>query len=292
MFQCFPDFPECKFLSPEKNNAKLFFLIRRAFQLIFMVLASVLATSNAVIIDCSYSTNDYNGSGPVYSCSARVNSLDNNEAITAVTDSTGSADPTLQTSDVKWLNLVNNGDNFKMDHFPSNMATIFPDLIGIDWIDGNLKTLSPSDLSPYPNLIFLHLGMNMIRKLDGNTFQNNRKLQFLELSFNNIQEIGPGLLNGLNNLTNIVFYTNICTGIGSQFYLNPPYNTLADVQRDLDFVCGPSTRTEPSGPCDPCLANCTARAGALQIRADAVTESVYAPWYYKMRAFFKAVTLW
>lgn len=254
------------------------------------MLATILAASNGITIDCIYYTSDfgYNLSS-IYACQSFVSTLDNNEAITAVTDSGATADPSLTTADVKWFTL-GNGYSLKIDRIPSNMATIFPNLVGIQWIGTKLKELSPSDLLPYPNLVFLIVSGNMLRKLDGNLFQNNHQLQYLELSQNAISEIGPGFLNGCNALTFFSIYGNICTGQSSPFYLSQPDNTLSDLQRGLAFVCGPEDN-EPTSS-DACLANCTARAVALQTRVNILTESVNAPWYYKLRMFLKAVLLW
>lgn len=265
-----------------------------------MMLDVVLAAVNGIIIDCSYYMfNGYIVNGlsatNVYTCKASVSTLDNTEAITMITDIGATAEPTLQTADVKSLQLNNPGNNVRVDRFPSNMAAIFPNLIAIEWNGSGLKTLSPSDLAPYPNLVFFFsANWNLLRKLDGNLFQNNHQLQYLDLYMNSIEETGLGLLNGLNSLLYVMLDSNRCIRSQSPLYLGPPYSTLADVQRELDFVCGPSGATEKLEMCssDSCLANCTARAAALPIRADVVTESVNAPWYYKMRLFFRALSMW
>lgn len=90
------------------------------------MLASILAALSAVIIDCSYEFR-YNGYGLgfIYLCEATISTLDHNEAITAVINTDGTADPALQTSDVEWFNLAN-PINLRVFHFPSNMAKIFP----------------------------------------------------------------------------------------------------------------------------------------------------------------------
>lgn len=172
------------------------------------------------------------------------------------------------------------------------MPSIFPNLMAIYFNNGKLKKITSSDFESYPDLRVISLGYNMIKKLDGNLFHNNPQLMYIDFSVNSIQEIDPAILNGLNSLKTFNIYGNICSGMSYSLIFSPPINTLADFQRDLSFVCGPSTPSEELGTCDPCLANCTARAAALQIRADAVTESVYAPWYYKMKLFFKALFLW
>lgn len=285
LFQCFPDFLECEFIFLKKNFK--YSLILRAFQFLLLAFASVFAASNGLIFDCSYATSDY-GFGSVYGCGATVSTVDNNEAITSVTDSQGSADSTLQTSDVKWLYL-SNGYNLRVEKLPSNLATIFPNLVGIDWMSSKLRTVSPSDFSSYPNLVSVKFQMNMIRHLDGNLFQNNHLLQVIDFSWNSIHEIGPGLLNGLNSLTYVLIQGNICTGT-SNLYINPPLYTIADLQRELDFICGPETSDSSSS--DACFANCTARAAALETRVNEVVGTVNAPWYYKMRNFLRAVFLW
>lgn len=149
-----------------------------------------------------------------------------------------------------------------------------------------LKRISPSDLKSFSNLTYLNLSENKIKKIDENLFHNNPKLQYVDFSYNAISEVGPGLLKGLNVLTYFRIYSNICSGESSQLTLSSD-NTLADVQRDLDFVCGP----EGESSSNACLADCTARAAVLQTRVRAVTESIDAPWYYKLRLFFSAVFL-
>lgn len=258
-----------------------------------MVLASLLAASNAITIDCNYASADWGyGLGSKYTCQATIGTLDNNEAITAVTDSTGSATPGLTNSDVEYFYLY--GYNLRIETIPSNFATIFPNLLGIYWVNTKLRTISPSDLSSFPNLVIISVGTNMITKLDGNLFQNNHQLLGIDLTNNRIREIGPGLLSGLNSLTYFNILGNICTGSTLQLFINPPYITLAKIKRSLDFACGPlagSAETPPPCP-DACLVNCTARAAALQIRVNILTETVHAPWYYKLRMLLKAVLLW
>lgn len=256
------------------------------------MLVAMLTASNGITFDCSYSRNNWtlgSGSGTAYICTATASTLDNNEAITAVTDSGSTADPTMTTSDVTWFQL-SNGYMLNVHQLPSNMAVIFPNLIAIVWTGSKLKKLAASDLLPYPNLIYLEMGLNMIRKLDGNLFQNNLQLQFIDFQLNVIHEIGSGLLNGLNSLTNFLIIGNICTTFSSQLYLSAE-NTLDDVRRSLDFLCSPSEASDAQST-DACLANCTERGAALQTRVNILTESVNAPWYYKLRLFLKAVLLW
>lgn len=257
----------------------------------------MLTASNAIIIDCSYTNTDWGwGLSYVYTCIAKVSTLDNNEAVTVITNSDGSATPGLTSSDVKWFYLTND-NNQRIETIPSNFATVFPNLHGINWMKTRLRRVLPSDLAPYPNLVFVSFSYNMIRELDGNLFQNNRKLQYVEFTANSIREIGTGLLSGLNDMTvtnSFQMYGNICNGYTSELRLNPPEITLADVQRTLDTLCGPSSESSRSPPpcADACLTNCTARAAELQIRVNVLTESVYAPWYYKLRMFSRAVLLW
>lgn len=255
-----------------------------------MLLATILTASNAIIIDCSYSQFSVG-----VSCQATINTVGNTDAITAVTDSTGSADPTLQASEIKYFTLLNGGNQSRIDHLPPNLATFFPYLISLQWCNAYLKTISHTDLEPYPNLVLLQVGVNKIRKLHGNLFQGNRQLQYIDLGYNRIDEIGRGLFDGLNNIKSIILYGNKCVVYpSSQLGIGPLYNTAAEVIRSLYFLCGTPETPEASGPCssDPCLASCKSNADALQIRVNAVTENVNAPWYHKMRLFFKALFFW
>lgn len=48
-------------------------------------------------------------------------------------------------------------------------------------------------------------------RIDGDLFQHTKKLQFIEVSNGNFQNVGENLLSGLNALTNVWFGYNICT---------------------------------------------------------------------------------
>lgn len=166
------------------------------------------------------------------------------------------------------------------------MHAIFPSLRGIQWGDTKLQTIKATDLQPFPNLILLELRYNLLRHLDGDLFKYNPLLQRLDLTGNFISTIGPGIFNGLTQLKFVVFFDNIFTGmIQISDPINPDY-PVADLQAYLEHLCLPLEMPNSNINCSE---NCNTLFDAVEAEVFDVEPRLTAPWYEKLKWFFKTV---
>ena len=86
----------------------------------------------------------------------------------------------------------------------------FPNLRVFYWDFGNLTTLTADDLKPFPELQALHVQYNKLVSLDGDLFKYTPKLRWIDFDKNLLENVGIGLLDGLNNLTSAWFINNPC----------------------------------------------------------------------------------
>lgn len=175
------------------------------------MLASVLAVSNGLIIECD---NSYYVKG----CKISVVTIEDNEAITAVT---GLVDAVPSDITDFWYVA---GTNYPITSLPPNMATIFPQLTRYTWSWSNLKTLSPSDFASYPNLDHLDLVGNKIEILDAKLFVNNGKISWIDLSQNQIGQIGRGCFDVFTNANTFFLGRNTCSSPDDEFFPEKPVN--------------------------------------------------------------------
>lgn len=259
---------------------------RRFLKASILVLASVLAASNGWIIDCQYSTNSW---GPpavtnVYSCQATFTD-DGSPDITQVT---GNLDIGKTLDDVLFFQVQSNGYGVRTYTIPSNFGTVFPNLMGIVWSNTKLEVIKASDLQAFSNLVLFNAAYNFIRHLDGDLFKYNPNLQQIDFSGNYIDFIGPGLLTSLSQLTSAMWYSNICFGqVGMMMGSLGQYYTVAQMQADLDHLCGTLVLPGGSGASGVCSANCTARFDAIETKVSIIETRLTAPWYEKLKWFFK-----
>lgn len=182
----------------------------------------------------------------MYKCLATLID-DGNPDITSVT---GTQLDGRSTSDV--LFFQNKNYDVSLKKIPSNFGSYFPSLTAIYFVV-ELETITASDLQPFPNLVFLNLQGNRLRRVDGDLFKYNPKLYTIYLSANSIEYVGEGIFDGLNELFAIYFAYNPCTG-GPQGpdirnYIAPDF-TLAEFQAYIQSLCGtpPTTTAKPTKP--------------------------------------------
>jgi Leucine-rich repeat (LRR) protein len=83
------------------------------------------------------------------------------------------------------------------------LIQIYPNLLQVTRIDLTRKGYTDIALGTFsnlPNLQYLYLDNNQIRKLQSNIFNNLPELRLLYLNANKIKELQPGMFNNLPNL--------------------------------------------------------------------------------------------
>lgn len=254
--------------------------MHRFIKATFVVLASMLTASNGVTIDCQYIIGFWGpGAHNLYSCQGTVTD-DGGDVITSVT---GTLDAGKSLSDVQFFNLVTLDHVVHIYKLPSNFGTIFPGLLGFSWSNSQLRTITAADLQPFPNLTRLEINYNFIRHLDGDLFKYNPKLIDIEMYGNYIESVGKGIFSGLTALQYIEYFSNICIPNIPTPFMGPTY-TVTDLQADFEHLCGPLTVPDNSGACSE---KCTLRFDALETEVSAIEVRLTAPWYEKLKWFFR-----
>lgn len=159
-----------------------------------------------------------------------------------------------------------------VDKLPTGISRFFPNLVAITWSYARLKVLSQSDFKPFPNLIQANFPMNMIRKLDGDLFKFNKKLQWIDFGSNSIRVVEENFFDGLDDLKQIMFYSNPCLGMMAM-----PAMNIEQTKSDILWLCAPPEVTK-------CPQECTDRFDAVESRVTGVETETS-----ELQAFLKAV---
>lgn len=178
---------------------------------VLTVLLGLMASSQALELTCFFINEiDLAYVGPVYYCSngqlKEANSMTTLESVGGV-HSDGKSNADVRAMDVQSDRLV--------EHFPQGVENFFPNLLMIEWFNGNLVSITAEDLRPFPALRVLHLYVNKIVSLDSNLFQHTPELVFINFASNSITTVGENLLTGLTHLTSVDFFYNPCISQGA-----------------------------------------------------------------------------
>lgn len=118
--------------------------------------------------------------GEHYGCEAKTLSHESEEIVTQVEEKhVTRTRNTFGNSDVESFTLKN--ENI-LTRLPHGFRRFFPNLIGLQWTDGNLETITQHDLVDFPNLRILHLSNNRLVTLDSDLFKHT----YLEASLDKV----------------------------------------------------------------------------------------------------------
>lgn len=187
---------------------------------ILVIFLGLLSSSQAISIDCFYTTVNWTFFGNMYTC--EVTSLSNNDNLTDITNVTGSHLWGFNNFDVKVLFFNQNCAN--LPTIPRNIADIFPNFIGMHFRRcTGLPPLHGDELVIYPKLQMFGLVENLrLTQLPGHLFSNNRFMIRVIFSNNQLMEVGRGLLDPLINLRSASFANNICINQTAESRLDIP----------------------------------------------------------------------
>lgn len=231
----------------------------------------IASKAQAIIFRCNFELVDY---GPIktrYAC--KVNTI-SAEDLTTVDDIKGEHRSGKNNSDVEALWIEN---KFELSAMPSNIEQFFPNLVAISWFNGNLTTITSTDIKPFPKLIRIYLSFNKIATLDGDLFQYTSKMQRIHLNGNLISNVGVDLLADLTELARVDLRMNPCISINA----DTP-DLIEDLKLQLSVTC-PPLPTEPPPATelsqtefDPCLPRCSLNfeTDDLRRRADDQEERI------------------
>lgn len=101
--------------------------------------------------------------------------------------------------------------NSQIVHFmPHRIEKFFPELTEIAIINSKLKSINKSDLKHFMRLKSLDLRGNGLESLDGDLFEFNPEIEYINFSDNKIKFVEENVLNSLLKLKHANFLENIC----------------------------------------------------------------------------------
>lgn len=252
---------------------KLKYFFRRELKLAAFIVcvAALSSTCNGIFFQCAFSTVDYGQPiGELYGCTAVANLTDNN--LNKLTTVLGNHTLGKTNAHVNVLQVQGNPFGKSVDKLPNGISRFFPNLVIFNWINGRLKVLSQRDFKPFPNLIRADFQMNMIKKLDGDLFKFNKKLQWLNFGYNEIRVVEKNFFDGLTELTELMFWSNTCVATSNV--------SSMDIEQDkaiILWLCAPEKETE-------CPQQCTDRFITVESRVSAVETKTS-----ELQAFLKII---
>lgn len=121
---------------------------------------------------------------------------------------------------------------------PKNIENFFPNLLGIEWYNSNLMTVSADDLKPFPQLKVFSVYINHLLTVDGDLFEFTPNLRWISFYDNDIQHVGLDLLTQLSDLGYADFRSNDCIN-----KLANSAQSLSDLNAQLISKCQPLETT-------------------------------------------------
>lgn len=118
---------------------------------------------------------------------------------------------------------------------PKDMKNFFPDLDGIKWVHGSLRTIDADDLD-FPNLDLLDLLDNKLVSLPSDLFMNSPKLQWIQFDDNAIVHVGRKIFDALEEIETIRFRSNPCM------------NSMASTPEEIENLKSELLHSCPVGP--------------------------------------------
>lgn len=196
---------------------------------VFLAMYSASAQKYKANLQCNYSITNFSAPvGEVYTCKARLFS-ETTIKVEAVSQN-HMAGKTNQ--DVKMLLLE---DDWVLDEFPTNIGAFFGNLEGIRLKKVSITELTKNGLMHLPKLkYFSATNIDSLQRIYGDAFVNSPQLEYLDLSNNEITNVGPRLLLGLNKLAYASFSNNLCINVTTNVV---DKNAISN---QLSFKCPPS----------------------------------------------------
>lgn len=175
-----------------------------AIQNLTSSLVSQCPAAEGLTVVCSYSDANWAGIDDFYTC---FGTIVGNASASAIVNVVGTHVAGRSNADIRGFSIYNQRG---LTQLPSNINVIFPSVRAVDWVFGDLNTVSTNDLRQFSDLAILSLYGNRLTSLDGDLFQNNRRLQQIDLGNNLIQNVGEGIFDHLAELRIVLFQRNPC----------------------------------------------------------------------------------
>lgn len=189
-----------------------------------------LPVVHGVIINCKFSLGSWIiiGSG-AYDCESIA---ENPRNLSIIEEVRGTHMDGKSNADVVVYRQLGNNAPFYQT-IPSNLASTFPNLKGVFFYVPLLRVIS-TDLKPLTNLIFFYSWNGAYTSVEGDLFQQNKKIQFMEFNHGKLQNVGENFLNGLDDLKHARFHLTPCIDFKAENSLQ-----IQELKTELLIRCPP-----------------------------------------------------
>ncbi|XP_070503357.1 leucine-rich repeat-containing protein 15-like [Chironomus tepperi] len=171
---------------------------------IFLLILHTITVSSSVTLQCNFISDGWDFAvKDAYMCRAKSVNFQSKVLITNVEG---------QHVGANTNNRVNAFLIFEQtcEYFPSGIEKFFPKLEGIAIQKSKLKVIRRNDLKPFTELKSLSFHSNQLVTLGFELLKHNQKLQIFSIFFNKVTSIAEDIFDGLNDLKEVHFQTNIC----------------------------------------------------------------------------------
>lgn len=166
-----------------------------------------IATASGIPIRCRFNDDIvYSKIGRAYTC--EVISLNLTDSSNYITDISGNHLRGKSNSDVKVVSFRNFCSD--LTFVPKGISSFFANIIGLTFTSCGIDHLIGDELLEYSNLQYWSILYSKVSRIPGYFFATNQNLLFVQFGFNEIENVGEGLLDNLQSLTYANFIQNIC----------------------------------------------------------------------------------
>jgi len=153
-----------------------------------------------------------------------------------------------------------------MGFFPRNVEAFFPKITAFKFYGTGIFEITNNHLSPFPNLTYLDLDLNLITALDSDLFSGIELMKVISLNANKLMYIGHDFLsNGTATITNLLMRNNICVHDAA----TTPGSAVDYLVLRLRANCQPSTSQIETS----LQRHLNSQVQGLNKRVDAITQS-------------------
>jgi hypothetical protein len=202
---------------------------------VILVIFALFGMNEGVVITCNFDFMIWSsGIGTVYTCS--LHSVENTGNLQIIEEVYGTHLSEKSNADVLGVYEYSQ----KLSYIPTNLASFFPNLKGLLFSSPLLRIIA-SDIKPFPNLLRFVSSNGEFTSIDGDLFQETRRIQVIEFHNGKLKNVGENLLDGLNSLIFVKFANTPCIN----FNANTP-QTILELEPKLLLQCPPLILTTPA----------------------------------------------
>lgn len=119
-----------------------------------------------------------------------------------------------------------------INYMPSGFANYFPNIVGLELANSNLKVIRKQDLSPFKVLEAIVMHGNRLESLELDTFEGNPNIVSIYLANNDFKHLNPKTFDPLPKLQALDFSSNRCISMSA----NTPQQ-LAELKIEMRLQC-------------------------------------------------------